>query len=222
MADDGDMMDRDDVHDIDPHCQHCGVPITDDDNGECPECAKLPDLTETLHEMGNIMAQRDPMFALQTGVIPPWNIDHSARLQELVEKLSPDDKKNVLNQAMDYRINALLRDAGMKRPESKTELPVRIKQHMKLISFITAIKEDELSDTEFARLDEIVTQGMSLHLRGESGSLAEFIGYLQSDRKIEAIKALRALTGGGLKETKDIIEDIGPRVVSYLLNSGAR
>ena len=91
---------------------------------------------------------------------------------------------------------------------------MRIKQHMKLISFITMLKKDELDDNEFARLDELTTQPI---VSSDGDSLTYFIESMTYDRKIDAIKAVRSATGAGLKHAKDFVEELAPHFVAAMV-----
>lgn len=91
------------------------------------------------------------------------------------------------------------------------KLPMQVKRSLKLVSFITTLKKDELTDDEFSRLDELLSQNYDLaEYRRETESALAFFRAFENDNKIEAIKSVRAAMGSGLKESKDFVEYVWP------------
>jgi hypothetical protein len=76
----------------------------------------------------------------------------------------------------------------------------------KLISYISGIAQDSLSDEQISRIDIMVTLDPEVQVRTNADQLGRLLGHMKRGSKIEAIKEYRALTGMGLKESKDAVE----------------
>jgi ribosomal protein L7/L12 len=77
-----------------------------------------------------------------------------------------------------------------------------------LISYITALRNDggTLQDYEIERIDNMTKLPVGEPVRVPCVEVDNLLRAIKDNKKIEAIKAYRTLTGAGLKESKDAVE----------------
>lgn len=78
----------------------------------------------------------------------------------------------------------------------------------KLISVITHLADRELSVNEIDGIDSIVAD--ETPFRADPGAVNELLSAMLLGKKIEAIKAYRALTGESLVNAKNVVEGYWP------------
>lgn len=81
----------------------------------------------------------------------------------------------------------------------------------KLVSFVTSLVKEELDEYSINRLTVFIKECQSKPI-----DLKPLFDYMISNRKIEAIKEHRRLTGSYLKESKDEVERIMDRIKGEL------
>lgn len=79
-----------------------------------------------------------------------------------------------------------------------------------LISFVTALAGRRLCINEIHDLSDLV-KAYHEPSQVSADSIANLLDAIKADRKIEAIKEHRMMTGYGLKESKDEIEKHWPK-----------
>lgn len=79
-----------------------------------------------------------------------------------------------------------------------------------LVSFVTALAGRRLDINEIHDLSDLVKAYNEPSLVSADG-IANLLDAIKADRKIEAIKEHRMMTGYGLKESKDEIEKHWPK-----------
>lgn len=72
-----------------------------------------------------------------------------------------------------------------------------------LISYITAMGSRAISEHECREIEALMNR---CNFQRSSQAVDDLLRLMGSNSKIEAIKAYRALTGQGLKESKDAVE----------------
>lgn len=84
----------------------------------------------------------------------------------------------------------------------------------RLVSFVTSIVDAELDDYTINRLVNLAKACHSIQVEAEriKVDLKPLFDYMLNDRKIDAIKEHRQLTGAYLKEAKDEVERIMDRI----------
>jgi ribosomal protein L7/L12 len=87
--------------------------------------------------------------------------------------------------------------------QGEQQMDSRIK-FAKLISLITSFSDAHLSEEQIERVDYIVSEDSDF--KADPRSVDELLQCMKLGKKIDAIKQYRALTGQGLKESKDAVE----------------
>lgn len=77
-----------------------------------------------------------------------------------------------------------------------------------LISFLSSLNGRDFAEADIRVIDGMINEGSQVGLVS-SEKLNFLMGSIRINNKIEAIKAYRAMTGQGLKESKDAVEKYG-------------
>ena len=85
----------------------------------------------------------------------------------------------------------------------------------RLIAYLCSLSRHDFARYEISQIDGIIVESLQSKSQPAVPSPQDVISLMENmgaDRKIEAIKAYRALTGHGLKESKDAVERIMDRL----------
>lgn len=74
-----------------------------------------------------------------------------------------------------------------------------------MFAYIVSITGYRFGSGEVSYIDQLITEGNPPN-RTLSHNIDALLAAMQSNKKIEAIKEYRALTGAGMKESKDAVE----------------
>src|SRR5690349_16680844 len=89
----------------------------------------------------------------------------------------------------------------------------------RLIAYIIALTGADLSEAQIMKIDSLTKQPIPEPRRNASpAEITALFEAMLSDRKIEAIKIHRTLTGYGLKESKDAVESLMARIPNARLS----
>ena len=78
----------------------------------------------------------------------------------------------------------------------------------RLLSHLTKLTGHEFDRYEIGQVLNLITESTPVAQAPDANTVRDLLNFLASNRKIEAIKAHRTLTGDGLKESKDAVERI--------------
>lgn len=74
----------------------------------------------------------------------------------------------------------------------------------RLIAYLSALTHHSYDEFEIRQIDDLVSRAPAPSV----GNVRNLLYAMSNDRKIEAIKEFRTLTGDGLKESKEAVERV--------------
>jgi ribosomal protein L7/L12 len=78
----------------------------------------------------------------------------------------------------------------------------------RLLVFLNGLTRHNFDRHEIGEIDGLIAEGLKPATAPNAADVRLLLESMATDRKIEAIKAFRTLTGDGLKESKDAVERV--------------